>query len=232
MKKIAEKLMESFWEFFHTASLPACCVFCEGTHIVKNGSDTRNASFLVDGEEVYLAGIPCRRVKCQGCRRSWRQRPPGLMPHRHYQLCVVADGVSHFLFDGEATLESTAQRCHCSRWTVSRWLGWLGSIAEPGHLQARLAEVVGAPVLAPLREVASLAQKAADEAVRRVLVRAAKILSLLEAIGQAANLAPPGLRSVLLRVIDDRPGHTTYAAPVVPEFAHIGFAGRFGIMRA
>ncbi len=226
MAMTAAKILRGLVEFFHNAPLPDICVRCEGDHVVRNGSAIRSASFQVDGEVVYVPGIPCRRVKCQDCRRSWRQRPPGLMPHRHYQLCVVAEGVSHHLFDSAATLEGTARRCQCSRWTVSRWLGWLGRIASSAQLQARLAEVVGAPVLGRVREVAALGRKGADEASRLLLERAAQVLSLLEALGAAIGLEPPGLRSVLLRVIDDRARHTTYASPSIPEFAHFGFGGR------
>jgi len=222
----AEQILQGFVDFFHNAPLPDACVHCEDDHVVRNGSATRSASFLVDGEVLFLPEIPCRRVKCQDCMRSWRQRPPGLMPHRHYQPCVMAEGVSHHLFDGEATLTGTARRCDCSRWTVSRWLGWLGKIASPADLQARLAEVTGAPVVGLVCEVAALGSKAATEAGRQVLVRAARVLCLLEALGAAIGLEPPGLRSVLLRVIDDRARHTTYASPLIPEFAHFGFGGR------
>ncbi len=226
MAMTAAKILRGFVEFFHTAPLPDACVYCEDDHVVRNGSATRSASFLVDGEVLFLPEIPCRRVRCQTCKHSWRQRPPGLMPHRHYQPCVVAEGASRHLFDSAATLEATARRCGCSRWTVSRWLGWLGGIASAADLQARLVEVTGAPVVGLVCGVAALGSKAATEAGRQVLTRAAQVLCLLEALGAALGLEPPGLRSVLLRVIGDRARHTTYASPRIPEFAHIGFGGR------
>lgn len=222
----AVQILQGFVEFFRKAPLPDICIHCEGEHVVRNGSAVRSASVLVEDEVVHLPEIPCRRVKCRDCRRSWRQRPPGLMPHRHYQLCVVAEGVSHHLFDGDATLEDTARRCRCSRWTVSRWLGWLGKIANPADLQARLVEVTGTPVVGLVCGVAALGGKAATEAARQALTQAARVLCLIEAIGTAIGLEPPGLRSVLLRVIGDRARHTTYASPCIPEFANIGLRRR------
>ena len=226
MTGIARKLHRGFMHFYDTEPLPERCVLCGVFgRVVKNGSDTRSVSLLFGKLVVYVASFLCRRVKCMACKRSWRQRPPGIVPHRHYQLCVTAEGMSALLFGGASQEEVTAT-CDCSRWTVARWAEWVGGIASPADLQARVAELAGAPIVAPVREAAARAGGMACHALRR----AARVLSLLEGLAQAANLDPPGLRSVVRRVVDDRANHTTYASPSIPEFAHIGLQGRLGII--
>jgi hypothetical protein len=227
MSDIAEAIRQQVRRFYERMPLPPRCVWCFGTRLgPKDNNVPRSASFLVDGEVVFVADLPGRRVRCLDCNRSWRHRPPGLIPRRHYQLCIVADGTGAYLFEEDATIEGVAERCCCSRWTVARWPAWLGWLASPADLQARLVELADAPILAPLRPVADLARKARRAARRLALALAAEVLCLLEAVAQVAGLEPPGLRAVVEAVVDDRDRVTTYAFPGIPEFAHRKFGGR------
>ncbi|MDI7267937.1 MAG: hypothetical protein QME96_08075 [Myxococcota bacterium] len=227
MKDVAERIRQKFRRFYANTPLPCRCPHCGSSRVgCKDNSVLRSASFLVDGEVVYVSDLPGLRVQCHDCGQSWRHRPPGLMPRRHYQLCVVAEGVGAYLFEEGATLSEVARHSHCSRWTVANWLRWLGRIATPADLQARLVELSDTVVLAPLRKVAGLARKASDAAEAIALELAAEVLGLLECLGLAAGLEPPGLRAVVEAVVDNRDRVTTYAAPALPEFSHIGLAGR------
>ena len=97
----APAIMDRWQRFFETVVAPAVCLFCAKGHVVFNGIAVRKASVLVTGLVVYLGPVLCRRVRCQACRVSWRLYPPGLMPRRHYQACVVAQATSQHLFDAE-----------------------------------------------------------------------------------------------------------------------------------
>jgi hypothetical protein len=215
----SQELLRYFQRFARDVLCPAECTYCDGTHVVWNGWATRTASLLRDGVVAYVIGIPIRRARCRACGRSWRVRPPGLMPQRHYQLCVVADGVGRLLADAAETIASIAERSTCSRWTVSRWLAWLGRVATSADLTARLVEVSDAPLLVDLPTVA-----------RPTLRSVASIVAGLEALGTALRFEPPGLRAVLEGVIADRYRHTTYRRPPIPEFAQFSFGGRFGML--
>ena len=122
------------WDrFFETVKKPGHCPFCQGLRIYWNGHRERNASVLEGGGVVYLTGILCKRVKCANpqCRKSWTLRPPGLMPKRHYQLCVVASAMRQLWFEPHSTLTAVASAHQCCRRTVGRWLRWIRGIATP-----------------------------------------------------------------------------------------------------
>jgi hypothetical protein len=218
----AQHILCAFEDFCRLAPLPACCIYCGENRVRLKEIVYRTASLLIAGVVLFLAGVPCRRVHCLDCHRSWRQRPPGIVSHRHYQLCVVAKGSSTYLFEPGATLERVATACCCSRWTLVRWVRWIAGLARPEDLQARIVEHADAPLLVPVRGVADLERKSKPGPGRVLLVTAARVLSLLEALALVVSLEPPGLRSVVAAVIGDRPGRTTYARPMIPEFAHIG----------
>lgn len=222
MSEAARTLLARFQLFYRTVQPPPRCPLCDGDHIVRAGSGTRTASVLVDGKVEYLREIPIRRVRCRCCKKSWRLRPPGLMPHRHYQLCVVARGAMAALFGG-LSLRKVAARCCCSVWTVARWLRWLAGVTTPANLAARLTEASGAPVLPELPPV-----RVPAGASGPLRTAAAWVLVLLEAIGGALGLEPPGVRAMVEAVLQGRSRHTTYASPEMPDFARIGFGGRLG----
>jgi hypothetical protein len=230
LQEVARKLKEKWRRFFETVDKPVCCVFCQGSKVFWNGSRDRTASVKVEAEDesgvVHLTDVACRRAKCgtKGCRRSWTLRPPGLFPRRHYQLCVVASGTSEYLFEAKASLTSVAQRCSCSRHTVGRWLTWESEVANPCDLQRHLLEVSGEPLVLKERPVADLAHKAVNAVGRRILTAAAQVLVLLEALGVAVGYEPPGLRSVIEAVVNDRDRVTTYASPSVPDFGRRSLA--------
>jgi len=230
LQEVGRKLKEKWQRFFETVKKPVCCVLCQGNKVYWNGSRDRTASVKVEAENesgvVHLTDIACRRVKCgtKGCRRSWTLRPSGLSPRRHYQLCVVASATSEYLFEAKADLTSVGARCSCSRHTVARWLAWESEIAKPSDLQRHLLEVSGEPLVLKERPVADLACKAVDAVGRRILTAAAQVLALLEALGAALGYEPPGLRSVIEAVVNDRDRVTTYASKSIPDFERCGLA--------
>ena len=229
MAQGVETLKQEWQAFYANAAKPACCIFCRGSHVWWNGWRQRTASVVIDEQIVHVDAVACRLVKCGDpqCSRSWTLRPPGLAPQRHYQLCVVARAASSYLFDRTATQEQIAGSTGCARRTIHRWLGWLAGIASPEDLQRHLLEASDVPEIPPMQEVAALARKAHTAARRAVLESAARVLCLLEALGQALYLPPPGLQAVVERVLAGRSHVTTDHSPRILDFArrHLGLAG-------
>lgn len=219
-----QDLKQRWRRFFGTSPKPAGCIFCPGSVVWWNGARMRSASVLLDGVVVYIADVLCRRVKCGNpeCGRSWTLRPAGLTPQRHFQLCVVAKGTSRYLFDEKTSLSQVARECSCHRHTVGRWLGWEAGIARPADLQRHIAEASDVPVTVKIPPVAGLARKAVNAASRTMLKTAAQVLCLMEALGAAVGLEPPGLRSVVEAVLANRYRVTTYASPSIPDFGRRG----------
>lgn len=228
MAQEVETLKQEWETFYANAAKPAACIFCDGSPVWWNGWRQRTASVLIDEQVVHVDAVACRLVKCgdSHCGRSWTLRPPGLAPQRHYQLCVVARAASTYLFDPAATEDQIAGSTGCARRTIRRWLGWLAGIASPEDLLRHLLEASDVPQ-APLQEVAALERKAGSAARRAVLESAARVLGLLEALGQALGLRPPGLQAVVERVLAGRSRVTTDQSPRILEFArrHLGLAG-------
>ena len=221
VSQTVEVLKHEWQGFYDQAAKPQRCIFCGGARIWWNGWRQRTASLLVGERVVYVDQVACRLVKCgtPGCRKSWTLRPPGLAPQRHYQLCVVAQALSAYLFDPAATLEQVARATGCARRSVGRWIAWVAGLAPAGELLRHLVAASDVPQLPSLPEVASLALRARDNARRSILRGAAQVLCLLEALGQALGFSPPGLRAVVEAVVDGRYQATTYARPRILAFA-------------
>jgi hypothetical protein len=213
LPKAVEKLKEKWDRFFATVERPCRCIFCEHDRIYWNGQRQRSASVLIGDQVVYLPEVRCRRVKCANaqCQKSWTLRPAGLMPRRHYQLCIVAHATSKFLFHPQATLILIAATHQCSRRTVGRWLQWLAGIAQPKELIRRLSSRSKKAVITALGK--------ASGSGRRTFAGAAKILCLVEALATAYGYDPPGLRSMVEAAIYNRDRITTYQSPFIPELA-------------
>ncbi|MFH1628257.1 MAG: DUF6431 domain-containing protein [Pseudomonadota bacterium] len=133
LHKRSEKFKELCDRFFETVKKPPCCPFCNGRRIYWNGHRERGASVMEGDRVIYLSDIVCRRVKCANfaCRKSWTLRPPGLMPRRHYQQCVVVSAMRQVLFDPGSTLTAVASAHQCCRRTVGRWLRWIRVVGIP-----------------------------------------------------------------------------------------------------
>lgn len=217
IKKAAQAFEERWRWYYENVQRPGQCIYCGGARINFNGSRKRSASVLIVAAVVYLAELCCRRVKCAECKKSWTLRPPELVAHKHFQLCVTARAVSRYLFDPDSTLSGVGSEHNCSRKTVKRWLGWTAAMAEPAVLMRKLVEAADAPLVPRLRAVGRLARKARNAVGRGVLERAAEVLALMECLCSAWGLEPPGLRAVLQRVVGDRIGIGTYARPAIPE---------------
>jgi hypothetical protein len=197
---------------FERASKPACCVSCGALRIWFNGHRKRSASVTVEGGHViYLSEVRCRRVKCADCRLSWTLRPAGLVPHKHYQPCVVATVLGRYLFDKSSTMQTVAAGAGCSRRTVSRWLRWVGQLGEPAVLLRKLIEATDTVIVPRVRAIA--------KPQGPHLSRAAEMLGLFEHLASAYGLEPPGLRGVLCSVIGERSHLATYARPCIPGLA-------------
>lgn len=222
----AVALRELWRHFAETVVRPVACIQCGG-RVVFNGRRRRTASVRIDDEVVYIPEVLCRRVQCArgGCGAGWTVRPFGLAPRRHYQLDVVAHAAGQYLFDQDASQERVAREHDCSRRTVGRWLTWIAGIAEPAKLAARVAEAAAVPVTMAEPKVAELSRKARGEARRLLLKTAAWVLALLEALGEALALEPPGLRGVLERHAQATGRLSTYAAAAIPELARRTQAG-------
>jgi hypothetical protein len=209
-----EELRRELAGFSQAVERPVACVYCGRLRVWWNGTRARGLTALVAGAVVFVASVLCRRVKCGSCGRSWTLRPPGVTPRRQYQLSVVAAGVAELLC-GQLSQEQVAERYTTSVWTVRRWLRWVAGVAEPSALAGRLAEAAGGPVLPRVEPLV----RSGWERVRGVVRRAAENLFLLEALGVAEGLEPPGLSSVLEGAIGNRDRVTTYGRPLLPELA-------------
>jgi hypothetical protein len=221
----ASRLKQKWNQFATTVNRPDHCIYCKGDMVHYNGFRSRTASVMVEGEThtevVYLDDITCRRVKCgtAGCRKSWTLRPPGLVSGRHFQLDVVASASSTYLFDEDATRSSVAQTHQCSPRSVARWLAWLALLASPMDLQRHLVDVLDLPLMPRLQPVASAARKALSAAKRQMLTRAAQVLLLLEALAMALGYEPPGLRSVVEALGNNRAQVAPDKEPSIPDLA-------------
>jgi hypothetical protein len=220
LAKAGQKFKQQWDRFFETAEKPLCCIFCEGTKIYWNGQRQRTASVMIDNEVFYLTDILCKRVKCAtpGCKKSWTLRPAGLMPRRHYQLCVVANAANKFLFDPQATLTLVARLHSCCRRSVGRWLNWIAGIADPQALTRRLLNISKNAASTTAFKVSDIFQKAASTG-KKIFERTAQNLCILEALGTAYGYEPPGLRAVVEAAISNRDRVTTYHRPSIPELA-------------
>lgn len=219
IRDTASRLKESWDCFYEARRRPGACPECKASRVWWNGSPSRAASALIDGAVFHFRDVRCRRAKCRACGSSWVVRPPGVSPNRHYQLCVVAHAVSGYLFGEKSNQAKIAQEHDCSERTVGRWLRWAGQVASLAALQREILEAAQHPILPPIHEVANLARKARTAVRHQILTRAAQILALLEALGMAKGLEPPGLRGVIERVLRDRATIATYDRPLIPEFA-------------
>ena len=219
---------------------PSMCINCGATHIWWLGYHSRSASYLDGDRVVYCAVIVARRVRCATCRASWILRALSLFPWRHFQLDVVAGSLSKYLFDakagrdGKETQRSVAAWAKCAERTLRRWIQWVGEVSSPRELAARLTEITEQPIRLKLKSVfvQDETQKGRTESRRKLLRTTAWVLTLLEGIGQALSLEPPGLESVLLRVVGDQAGLTTYQSPRLPHFARILTGSGFAMMYA
>lgn len=219
LQEEVKKFKEEWNRFYETTEKPSSCIFCRGCRIYWNGQRERTASILIGDEVVYLTDILCKRVKCaeSECKKSWTLRPAGLMPRRHYQLCVVAHGTEKFLFDSHATLNSVADEHQCSRRTVGRWLNWIAEIADPSDLMHRLfsvskkAAVTGFKISEMIRKLV--------KAGKKMFQHTTKNFCILEALGMAYGHEPPGFRGMIEAVIANRDRITTYRCPFIPELA-------------
>jgi hypothetical protein len=220
LSKAVKKCKEQWDHFFETVQKPSSCIFCESSRLYWNGKRERAASVQIEDEVGYMTDILCRRIKCASpeCKKSWTIRPPGLMPRRHYQLCVVAHGTNKFLFDPQATLSSVAESHCCSRRTTKRWLNWIAGLAEPSDLIRRLFYVSKETALGIGFKPSEVIKKAANTA-KKAFQRTAKVFCLLEVLGMAYEYDPPGFSGMIEAVISNRDRITTYRCPAIPELA-------------
>ncbi len=215
------ELIKAEWDrFYESVPRPCECLFCSCIRIWWDGSRARTASVRGEGKTHWLAEVLCRRVKCSSCRKSWTLRPPGLMPQRHFQLCVAAEGATTYLFAPEPSIAQVAREVGASHWTVSRWIGWLGEVATPSELYRHVLNAAGAALAVSLLSATELPRRARNASVALLRSAAAQVLCLFEALGAALALEPPGLRCVVEAVLANRYRVTTYARPNIPEFAN------------
>jgi hypothetical protein len=214
--KGSEELKKAWDQFSQTVDKPCCCPFCQGRRIYWNGYRERSASVIEMDRVVYLSDVLCRRLKCadRQCKKSWTLRPPGLMPRRHYQLCVVASAARQFLFDPHSTLSSVAAAHQCCRRTVGRWLRWLSGIAKPSALIRRLGGIPGTAVFAAKDNKREIGTPA-----RKVFERAARVLYLIEALGRAYGYKDSPFGGMIEEILSGGECVATYRFPSIPELA-------------
>ena len=172
----------------------------------------------VDDDTRYVPEIEQRRLRCLACGKRWIHRPPGLLPNKHFQPCVIAAAVSQYLHGG-GSLEAVAAAHGLSRRTLAGNLPWIAAIADPAVLLSKLVAAADAVVLPAVREVAQRFEAMRDPVRLAMLRRAARVLALMEALGSALQLEPPGLRAIVEHFLNGRTDVGTYRSPVIPELA-------------
>jgi len=213
LHKEISKFKEQWDLYWEGIEKPGQCIFCEGNRLYWNGYRERSASVMIEGEVVYLTDILCKRVKCAqlGCGKSWTLRPPGIMPRRHYQLCVLAHGITRFFASPHETLTSVAEDHCCSRRTVDRWLHWIAGVVEPSDLLRRLYLVSRERALKTIFKVRGILREVPDKIIYQKTVNN---FCLLESLGN-----PSGLGFMIEKAVADRDRITTYRYPFIPELA-------------
>jgi len=214
-----DKFKEQWDCYLERIEKPNSCIFCHGDRLYWNGYRERSASVLIGDAVVYLTDILCKRIKCAEpeCRRSWTLRPAGLMPKRHYQLCVVAHGVIEFLTDPHETLTSVGEAHCCSRRTIGRWLHWVAGIAKPSNLLSRLYHISKKAALSSLCKVDEIFKKTPNKIT---FLGTAKNFCFLEALGMTYGYGTQqGFRGMIETAIANRDRITTYCYPFIPELA-------------
>ena len=219
LHKGSEELKKAWDHFFETVDKPCCCPFCQGRRIYWNGHRERSSSVLEGDRVVYLSDVVCKRVKCANlqCKKSWTLRPPGLMPRRHYQLCVVASAVREFLFQPHRTLTSVAAAHQCCRRSLGRWLHWIAGIAKPSALIRRLRRL-GA--ISSAEVFAARDRSRATGTASKVFERAGNLFCLLEALGTGYGYKDTPFGRLIEEILSERERVATYRfAALIPELA-------------
>jgi hypothetical protein len=202
-ESLREKLMACFEAFAEDLERPRGCIQCSSADPVWwNGWRIRSVSLYSGDQMIYLPKVRLRLVRCPRCRSSWTLWPPGLIPHRHYQPCVVSHALSQLLGSG-ASEEQVAAAVGCARQTVGRWLRWIATLAEPATLARRLLQATGEPVVPSLAWAQRHLEAVRDATRRALLERAAEVLTLLEAL---ATVQGVGWAELLLAVARRQPG--------------------------
>jgi len=220
LSDISGRLKHHFARLVERVALPTHCICCSGIRLGwKDRSRTRSATLLHEGHSEYLDEIPVLRVRCLDCGKNWTLQPPGILSRKHYQPCVATQAVSLVVAEPGASQRQVAEEVGCSRRQVGRWIGWVGSLASPDDLQARVVEEADAPVMVDQPPLARRCRQAYTAARQAVLARAARVLALLEVLGCVWGLEPPGLRGVLVHLSERWQALSPYAAPAIPVLA-------------
>lgn len=216
---LVERLTKALHRSYHEADRPDECPFCACFEIWWNGSRKRGGKILFEGRVVEVDFLPCRRVRCKACKRSWTLLPDGLLPGRQVGLLVATKALSEYLFGKAKSLERAAREHSLSPRTLGRIRDWVARLASPALLQGLLVERAGEPIVGHVVPVADLERRAKCGASRSLLERAAKVLCLLESLAHAAGLAAPGLASLVGRAVSGRRSLALLQASPIPERA-------------
>jgi hypothetical protein len=124
-------------------------------------------SEVVERRERWLP-----RSKCGTCKVSVTVYPPGLYPHRQYQLDVVASVVA--AIDGADDAKAASARFATSPRSAWRWRRWVVALGEVATFHAVAAQVdpTSAPVAMASPPTPAMAMLAALEVLGAALVRA------------------------------------------------------------
>lgn len=171
-----------------------------------NGWRAIKREVVRDGSRAVIEREAQRhRARCSsgdGSCRSWTVYGDEAYPHRTFQLSVVSAAVEAVALGG-ATRTGAASQHHTTRRSVSRWLGWVGSLVEAGDLAALCARLdphgrrppVGATV-APSQGSGSIARAGAN---LRLLDHLA---DLLRERGALCWRGGPALGAILARPLE------------------------------
>jgi hypothetical protein len=204
---LVERITAEMEAFACNVTMPPVCPQCQAEECMRwDGFRNRCASFQVGAATVYVPRFRLRRVDCRNCKVSSTLYPPGVIPQRRYQLCVIEHAVGTLLAEpaGPEEYESPSQtaappvgRCEqavalahgCARRTVGRWLEWLSGLG-PGALARRLLKVTGEPLLPSVAWAQQRTERARPAARWQLLSACAEVLSLLQALASATGLNP------------------------------------------
>jgi hypothetical protein len=170
-----------------------------------NGWRTIKHEVLRDASGAVIERAARRhRARCSGGDRScrdWTVYSAEAYPYRTYQLSLVSAAVEAVALGGATRTAAGAQH-HTTRRSVSRWLGWVGSLVEAGDLARLCARLDAQGRRPPFGTAAAGPQSTTVRRAGVVLRLLDHLADLLRERGALGARHGPALGEILARPLE------------------------------